>query len=97
MPPFVEMITTSRAVHEKWKELSRTLSEPPAGLWAVIAWETPGESDQVTTLLTWETPAARGEWAMERMMPLMETGELGGDDHPEQLKPVDVFINDHPA
>ncbi len=43
--------------------------------------------------MVWETPAARGEWAAERMVPLFEASLLG-EEHgpPERVTPVQVYL-----
>ncbi len=56
-----------------------------------IAWTT--DNDEVTTLMVWETPSARGDFAFERMMPLFEDGTLGEEHgHPERVTPVNVYL-----
>lgn len=59
---------------------------------AAIAWETGG--GEVTTVMVWTTPAARGDFALERMMPLYESGTLGEEHgHPERVTAVNVYVS----
>ena len=60
----------------------------PNGLAAAIAWES-GE-DEVTTVMVWDTPSDRGDFAFEKMMPLIE--EAGITGKPEIVEPFRVFI-----
>lgn len=88
---FIETVTLARAQAEAVWEHSRIFSEPPDGLMAAIAWET--GAGEVTSVMTWETPAARGDFAMERMMPLYESGTLGEEHgHPQPVTAVNVFL-----
>jgi hypothetical protein len=90
---FMEIVTTARKDAEFVFERSRIYSDPPAGLRAAISW-VDGE-DQVSLLTVWETPGARGDFALERMMPLFDAGVL--DDrhgHPERLTPLRVLLAD---
>lgn len=70
---FTEIVTTDLAETERVTEASHLYTDPPAGLLAAITWRT--RDDEVSTLLVWQTPEARGLWSAERMMPLFE-GEL---------------------
>lgn len=88
---FTETVTTARTKAEAVWEHSRLFSDPPVGLVAAIAWET--DDGNVTTVLVWETPAARGDFSLERMMPLFEAGTLGEEHgHPERVTPVNVYL-----
>jgi hypothetical protein len=71
---FVETVTLARAEAETVWEHSRLFSEPPDGLAAAIAWMS--GADEVTVLMAWDTAAARGDFALERMVPLYEAGTL---------------------
>lgn len=56
-------------------EASALLHDPPEGMLAALSWEE--DDGPVTMVSLWESPGARGQAAMERMMPLFETGLLG--------------------
>jgi hypothetical protein len=88
---FAETITIARSQAQAVWDHSRLFSEPPAGLLAAIAWESGG--DDITSVMVWETPAARGDFAAERMVPLYEAGILGeAHGHPERVTPVQVYV-----
>ena len=88
---FLETVTLARGAAETVWEHSRLFSEPPDGLAAAIAW-TSGD-DEVTVLMAWDTAAARGDFALERMVPLYETGTLGEHHgHPGPVTPVNVYV-----
>jgi hypothetical protein len=88
---FAETITIARPSIQAVWDHSRFFTEPPAGLLAAIAWESGG--DDVTTVMVWETPAARGDFAAERMVPLFEAGVLGEEHgHPERVTPIQLFV-----
>ncbi len=89
---FAETITITRAQAQTVWDHSRLFSEPPAGLLAAIAWESGGD-DEITSVMVWETPAARGDFAAERMLPLYDAGILGeAHGHPERVTPVQVYL-----
>lgn len=88
---FAETVTIPCTHAQAVWDRSRIFSEPPAGLLAAIAWES--GRDNVTTVMVWETPAARGDFAAERMVPLYEAGVLGEEHgHPERVTPVQVYV-----
>lgn len=88
---FAETVTTPRSAADTVWERSRLFSEPPTGLVAAIAWES--GDDDVTTVMVWETPGARGDFAAERMVPLYEAGILGAEHgHPDRVTPVQVYV-----
>jgi hypothetical protein len=88
---FAETITLPRAQAQTVSDHSRLFAEPPAGLLAAIAWEAGG--DDITTVMVWETPAARGDFAAERMVPLVADGTLGEEHgHPERVTPVELYL-----
>lgn len=89
---FVEIATAPRAEVMRVVDQSEMVAVPPPGLRAVIAWET-GDADEVSMLMVWESPAARGEFAFQRMMPLFESGALSGvTADPARVEPVIVSI-----
>ena len=57
----MEIVSVSRAAEAAVAAHSRMYTEPPAGLQAAIAWES--GNDEITTLLVWDTPDARGDFA----------------------------------
>jgi hypothetical protein len=77
---FAETITTEPSLAQAVWDHSRLFTEPPAGLLAAITWESGG--DDVTAVMVWESPAARGAFAAERMVPLFEAGILGEEHGP---------------
>jgi hypothetical protein len=88
---FAETITLERSLLQAVWDHSRLFTDPPAGLLAAITWESGG--DDVTAVMVWESPAARGDWAAERMVPLFEAGILGEEHgHPERVTPVQVYL-----
>jgi len=62
-------------------------SNPPAGLLSVAVWEL--DEDRVSALFLWETPEARGDFSAERIMPLVQAGELTG--RPEGVQPFSFW------
>jgi hypothetical protein len=87
---FTEIVTTNLAETQRVTEASHLYTDPPAGLLAAITWRT--RDDEVSTLLVWQTPDARGPWSAERMMPLLE-GELA-DVHskPERVELLNLHL-----
>jgi hypothetical protein len=88
---FAETITIERSLaHAVWDH-SRLFTQPPAGLLAAITWESGG--DDGTAVMVWETPAARGDFAAECMVPLSRAGIRGEEHgHPERVTPVQVYL-----
>ncbi len=87
---FIDVVTALRSEIELVDERVGLFRDPPAGLVAAISWESGG--DQVTTVMVWETPGARGDYAFQKMMPLIEEGGITGK--PEIVQPFRVFIRD---
>lgn len=88
---FTEIVTTSRAVADRVLAGSRLVSDPPAGLLAAIAWES--GTDRVSLLMVWDTPAARGDFSFERMVPLLRSAEFADvTDKPQRVAPVEVYL-----
>lgn len=85
---FIDIVATSRSETEVVAERTGLYEDPPEGLVAAIAWES--SEDEITTVMVWETPAARGEFAYRQMMPLIE--EVGLTGEPEIVKPFRVFL-----
>ncbi len=89
--PFTEIVTGPRAEAERVFAETGLVADPPEGLAALIAWET--GSDELTTVMVWATPGARGDFAAERMMPLLEDGTFRPSS-PERLHPTHLFVRD---
>ena len=85
---FIDKVTAPRSEIETVDAETGLFSDPPNGLLAAIGWDAGDEL--VTTVMVWETPAARGDFAFEKMMPLLETGRVAGK--PEILSPFRVFL-----
>lgn len=85
---FIDQVTAPRSEIETVDAETGLFSDPPDGLLAAVAWE--DDDDQITTVMVWETAAARGDFAFEKMMPLLKTGSITGK--PEILSPFRVFI-----
>jgi hypothetical protein len=88
---FAETITIEHSLAQAVWDHSRLFTEPPTGLLAAITWESGG--DDVTAVMVWETPAARGDFAAERLVPLFEAGILAEEHgHPERVTPLQVYL-----
>ncbi len=85
---FIDQVTTTSEGLDIVDAETGFFSDPPEGLSAVIAWDA-GDGN-VTCLMVWDTPGQRGEFAFQKMMPLMESGRVQGD--PDVLTPTRVFI-----
>ena len=88
---FMDKVTMDREALDEVMDASRLLDDPPDGLLAALSWE--DGDGQATMVSLWESPGARGQAAMERMMPLFESGVLDerhGDPHPVQ--PIHAFV-----
>ena len=85
---FIDRVTTARSEIETVDAETRLFSDPPDGLLVAVSWE--DGNDQITTVMVWETAAARGEFAFEKMMPLIARGNITGE--PEILSPFRVFV-----
>ncbi|HKJ57481.1 MAG TPA: hypothetical protein VJ978_16000 [Nitriliruptoraceae bacterium] len=88
---FMDKVTTDRNALDEVMAASRLLDDPPDGLLAALSWE--HGDGQATMVTLWESPGARGQVAMERMMPLFESGALDerhGEPHP--VEPVHVYV-----
>jgi len=89
---FIDVVTAARSEIELVDERTGLFSDPPAGLLAAVSWES--GDDRVTTVMVWDTPGARGDFAFQKMMPLIEQGGITGK--PEIVKPFRVFIRSDP-
>lgn len=86
---FVETITMPRDRWDHFSGTSELVTDPPDGLLALVSYEE--GTDDVTVVHVWDTPAARGDFAVERVMPRFTEEELavGG---PDRRTPVDTYI-----
>lgn len=91
--PFIEMVTGPPAQEARFRELTGILSDPPDALAALISWEVADQPGVVTTVLVWDSPAARGDWSAAKIMPLIQSGQLE-PAHPNRLTPVEVYVRD---
>jgi hypothetical protein len=88
---FVEIVHAPAAELEMVFEKSKLTTDPPPGLMAAMSWTEPDGTS--SALLVWETPGERGDWAAERMVPLMESGAMAdATGHPERVQPIEVWI-----
>lgn len=90
---FVDTITVPRPEWEFVIAKTRIVDDPPEGLLAAIAWDAGG--GEVTAVMVWETPAARGNFSADKMMPLLADappGALAGSLAP--VDPVTLFLRD---
>jgi hypothetical protein len=87
----MDKVTLDRAALDEVMDASRLLDDPPDGLVAALSSE--DDDGQATMVSLWESPGARGQAAMERMMPLFEAGVLG-DSHgdPRPVRPLHVYV-----
>jgi hypothetical protein len=85
--------TTTRSALEDVIREGRLLSHPPAAMVAMFSWEV--EDGRVTTVTAWDSAGERGAFAAERMMPLLEIGELG-EEHgsPRPVETVHAYVRD---
>lgn len=83
---FMDKVTTTRDAAEQVWNASKLIDDPPSSLLALLSWEE--EGGQVTTVSLWESAAARGQVAAERMMPLFERGVL--DERHGSPRPVET-------
>lgn len=85
---FMDVVVASRAEIELVDEQAGLFRDPPNGLIAAVAWES--GDDQMTTVMVWTTPGDRGDFAFEKMMPLIEQG--GITSKPEIVQPFQLFV-----
>ena len=67
---FLETLTSPRAEFEQWSARLRMIEDPPPGLLASVAWAS--GDDEVTVVNVWETPAAVGDFYLERVRHVVE-------------------------
>ncbi len=86
---FLETITVPADAYAVFVSRVRLFTDPPAGLLSAVSYEE--GPDGVTMVMLWGTPAARGDFAAERVMSSFADGELPGD--PDRRTPVDVHVH----
>ena len=86
---FAEVVVTTPAEVGEVFERARVLTDPPAGLVAVIGWET--GADETTVVMVWSDPSARGDAALERFMPMFEDGTCR-PAKPERIHPTHLLV-----
>ncbi|MEX1280571.1 MAG: hypothetical protein AB1Z55_07590 [Acidimicrobiia bacterium] len=85
---FIDRVTTTPEELAIVDAEAGLFSDPPPGLAAAVAWES-GEGE-VTCLMVWDTPGQRGDFAFQKMMPLIESGRVGAD--PDVLQPTRIYL-----
>lgn len=88
---FIDKVTAPREVVQKVLTEARMIEDPPERLAVLLSWE---EADEhVTMVMCWDTPAHRGDFAVQRMMPLFDGGVLGEEaGDPDRLVPFRVDV-----
>lgn len=66
---FVETITAPAEVWHRWTDRLRLFSEPPAALFASIAWD--NGDGTITAVNVWDTPSAVADFFLERVEPVI--------------------------
>jgi len=85
---FIDIVTASTSDLDSVDERAGLFSDPPDGLAAAIAWES--GDDEITTVMVWDSPGDRGNFAFKKIMPLMEEGIIRGE--PEVVTPHKIFL-----
>ena len=87
--PFTEVVVTTPAEVDEVFTRTRTLTDPPEGLVAVVGWET--GPDETTVVMVWSDPASRGDAAVERFMPMFDDG-MFRPAKPERIHPTHLLV-----
>jgi hypothetical protein len=91
---FVETLVAPRPEWERWRELLRFSTDPPAALVASITWSS-GEGE-VTVVNLWDTAGAIADFYMERIRPIVEA-EGEPTNKPERHgEPLAVYLRQLP-
>ncbi len=85
---FMDVVVAPTDEIELVDEQAGLFRDPPNGLIAAISWES--GDDETTTVMVWATPSDRGDFAFEKMMPLIEQG--GISSKPGIVQPHRVFV-----
>ncbi len=87
---FVETLSAPRAEWEHWNERLRTVSDPPPGLVAAIAWD--AGDGLVMSVNLWDTPEAVAEFFMERVRPLVEAEGEPANKPQRHGEPIAAYV-----
>ena len=85
---FCQLVTVGFDRYVEDESKLQLVANPPDGLIAAVAWR---DGDSARTLVVWDSPAAAGDFAETRVMPLLEAGEIA-PAHPERLEVIEAFI-----
>ena len=66
---FVETITAPGEVWHRWTDRLRLFSEPPAALFASIAWD--NGDGTITAVNVWDNPSAVADFFLDRVEPVI--------------------------
>jgi hypothetical protein len=66
---FVETITAPGEVWHRWTDRLRLFSEPPATLFASIAWD--NGDGTITAVNVWDNPSAVADFFLDRVEPVI--------------------------
>jgi hypothetical protein len=69
---FVETITAPGEVWHRWTDRLRLFSEPPAALFASIAWD--NGDGTITAVNVWDNPSAVADFFLDRVEPVIAAG-----------------------
>jgi hypothetical protein len=86
----IETITAPRDEWELWKERVGMLDDPPRALVATIAWNSGG--GEVTQVNVWDSPAAVGDFFVERIRPIVEIEGEPANKPQRHGEPVAVYL-----
>ena len=92
--PFTEIVTGRKTEIEQFMAETEMLTDPPPGFVAAVGWET--GTEELTVVMVWATPGARGDFAVERAMPVFEAATLRPPS-PERIHPTHLYVRDHVA
>jgi hypothetical protein len=87
---FDETIALPRPEWERWHERLRYSSDPPDALVATIVWSS-GEG-QVTGVNLWDSPAAVGDFYLERVGPIVEMEGEPANKPQRHGEPLAVYL-----
>ena len=66
---FVETITAPGEAWRRWTDRLRLFSEPPAALFASIAWD--NGDGTITAVNVWDSPSAVADFFLDRVEPVI--------------------------
>ena len=85
---FCQLVTVDFDRYAEDESKLQLQANPPDGLIAAVAWR---DGDSARTRVLWDSPAAAGDFAEMRVMPLLEAGEIA-PAHPERLVMIEAFV-----